>query len=186
MMERIISVIFHPSISTFIGFLIIFLLKCRNLLGFIDLVFFFSILPFLITLVMLKLGMISDLFISKREERGKAILVVLVGYVIGSLVLYYFFYSPVLFYLSIAYIVNTLIILAISLRYKISIHVATITAISTALTMILGIKFVFFYIFSLIVGIARVRIKAHTVDQVVSAFIISILVTFVQLKIYLE
>ncbi|MFP3202302.1 MAG: hypothetical protein RXR43_08690 [Sulfolobus sp.] len=51
--------------------------------------------------------------------------------------------------------------------------------------MILGIKFIFFYLFSIIVGIARVKIKAHTIDQVSSAFIISIIATFIQLKIYL-
>jgi len=185
MMEKIISIIFHPSISTFLGFLIIFLARCRNLLDFVDIIFFFSILPLLITLVMWKLGKISDLFISRREERGRVIIIVLLGYLLGSLVLYYFNFSPIFFYLSIAYIVNTILILSISLKYKISIHVATITAISTALIMILGIKFIFFYLFSIIVGIARVKIKAHTIDQVLSVFIISIIVTFIQLKIYL-
>ncbi|MUM63755.1 hypothetical protein D1867_00475 [Acidianus infernus] len=184
-MERLISIIFHPSISSFLGFLIIFLARCRSLLAFADIIFFFSILPFLITLVMWKLGKISDLFVSRREERAKVIIIVLVGYILGSAFLYYFNSSPIFFYLSIAYIVNTLVILSISLKYKISIHVATITAISTALTMILGIKFIFFYLFSIIIGIARVKIKAHTVDQVLSAFIISIIVTFIQLKIYL-
>ncbi len=184
MMERIISIIFHPSISTFLGFLIIFLTICRNYFALFDIVLFFSFLPFLITLVMKKLGKISDLFVSKREERGKVIIIALLGYLLGSIILN-LNSSPIFFYLSVAYIVNTIVILLISMRYKISIHVATITAISTALVVILGIKFMFFYVLAVIVGIARVRMKAHTIDQVLSAFILSTIITSIQLKILL-
>ncbi|BDC17197.1 hypothetical protein [Acidianus sp. HS-5] len=182
---KFISILFHPSNSTLLGFLIIFLLRCENeLVDFLDIVFFFSIMPFLITLILRKMGKISDLFVTKREERGKVITLALIGYILGLFILYIDF-SPILFYLSIAYVVNTVIILAISTKYKISIHVATITAIATALTMILGIKFLAFYLLSIMVGIARIKIKAHTIDQVTSAFILATIITFIQIKIFL-
>ncbi|ARM76719.1 hypothetical protein [Acidianus manzaensis] len=182
MISRYLSIIFHPSVSTFIGFLILILGKGYRLYDLIVLTFFFSIYPFLVTLVLKKMGKLSDLLIRRREERFLPILLSLIGYILGIILA-----LPInlISYIAISYVINTVIILGITTKCKISIHVATITGMVVAIIMVFS-DIIFLPLLSLpiIVGWARIKEKAHTLKQVIMGGILSFLLTFIELSLF--
>ena len=183
-LDKVISLTFHPSVSTFLGYAIIYYMY-RNLLDLFTSLIFFSLLPFLLTVFLRKIGKVSDLLVTRRNERKGVILLSLLGYMIGAFIMYKIGIN-LFFYVSILYIINSLIILLITLFYKISIHVSVLTSIATFLTEVFGLKFSFLYLLAFLVAWARVKAKEHTVDQVVSALLLFTLFTFFEVKLFLS
>ncbi|BCU71177.1 hypothetical protein KN1_24740 [Stygiolobus caldivivus] len=182
--ENMISLIFHPSVSTSLGFIVIYAVCCHDLLDLVITLTFFSFFPFLLTLILLKLGKVSDLLVTKREERGLLILLSFIGYLAAVLILYLTGVNLFL-YISILYIINTLLIFLITLVYKISIHISVLSGVATTLTLLFGINFAFLYIVTVIVAWARVKAKEHTLSQVLSALILFSVLTFLEIKFFL-
>uniref|UniRef100_A0A2U9IPL8 Phosphatidic acid phosphatase type 2/haloperoxidase domain-containing protein n=1 Tax=Acidianus sulfidivorans JP7 TaxID=619593 RepID=A0A2U9IPL8_9CREN len=182
--SKYISIIFHPSISTFLGFLILILGKGYRIYDLLIVTFFFSIFPFLITLILKVTGRISDLFIKERSERFLPILISLIGYVVGIILI-----LPInlISYIAIIYVINTLIILLITIKCKISIHVATIMGMVTSILIVFSnsIETIFPILFlPVIVGWARLNQRAHTFRQVILGGLISFMLTFIELFLF--
>lgn len=182
MLSRYISIIFHPSIVTFLGFLVIILGTSFSLKEILVTSFFFSIYPFLVTFILKKEGKVSDLFVTKREERFLPIILSLVGYLIGITLL---LPLDIISFIAIAYFVNTLIILLITLKYKISVHVATIAGMMVAIIMVFrSYILLFLLLLPVIVAWARIKEKAHSLGQVMLGGILSSVLTFVELSLF--
>lgn len=124
-----------------------------------------------------KRGRFSDLDVSKREQRPLlflACLVTCLWYIVGLLLLK----APiVLFFLVASVMFSVIVISFINTRIKASIHVATISAIIMAISILQG--GVHIYILSLIPLIAwsRVTVKRHTLSETIVGAITGCLLT---------
>lgn len=87
--------------------------------------------------------------------------------------------------LMACYSVNTLVMMLISLKWKISIHASGISGPFTFLVYVLGTVFLPLYLLILPVGWARIELRAHSLSQVLAGFLLTILLTWLQLAIYL-
>jgi membrane-associated phospholipid phosphatase len=84
----------------------------------------------------------------------------------------------------LCYCGNTVIMMLISLKWKISIHASGIAGPLTALVFSLGVIAVTFLLLVVPVAWARLTLKAHTPMQVIVGALLTILITWVQLGIY--
>lgn len=179
--ENLISLIFHPSVSTALGFIIIYLIRCKNLPDLLISLIFFSFTPFLITLILMRRGRVSDLLVTRREQRGRVITLSILGYLI-AIALIYIYGINLLFYVALLYTLNSFFILLITLKYKISIHVAALSGVSTVLLFLVSKYFVIMYFVTALVAWARVKAKEHELSQVVSAYVFFALLTYLEIN----
>jgi len=121
---------------------------------------------------LVKIGYLSDIYMPDREKRLKPIIVIL-AWLFVSLLLLKIIHAPLVMLLLVDVIIGQLVLLGIiTARWKISFHSATIMA-ATAVTAVLHSELVF--VFSLlvpVVGWARIRLRRHTLMQVIMGGIV--------------
>jgi membrane-associated phospholipid phosphatase len=74
----------------------------------------------------------------------------------------------------------------ISLRWKISVHASGIAGPSTALIYAFGVMAAPLLLLALPVAWARVKLGAHTILQVALGVLLTILITWIQMRVYLS
>lgn len=116
---------------------------------------------------MLKLRMVTDIYVTKREQRIIPMIIATISYILGILLLDSHFIKIV----AIIYLINTLIILLITLFYKISVHVSTTVGGITLIVYTLGPYLLPAFLFGVLISYVRYKMKAHTLSQVVTAWI---------------
>ena len=83
-------------------------------------------------------------------------------------------------FLSFSYLMNGLVSLIITGWYKISIHIIGIAGPSTYLLLINQYEYaILFYMISIIVAFSRIKLKRHSIDQVISGYLVSITTTVI-------
>jgi membrane-associated phospholipid phosphatase len=81
---------------------------------------------------------------------------------------------------------NGLVLLIITLKWKISIHASGITSPVTALVYLLGTRMLPLFLFFIPVAWARLELKAHTKFQLTAGAIISSILTWLQMAFYVN
>ena len=147
---------------------------------------FGAILPLSSTYYLVRRGIIPDIYASVRETRTEPFLWAMASYLLGVTVLLYFNAPLAVTALMACYFGNAVIMLTITLRWKISIHTVGVSGPITALVFQLGAKMIplFFILFP--VAWARVELKAHNKRQVAAGAILSGLLTWVQMVFYVN
>ena len=147
---------------------------------------FGAILPLSSTYYLVRRGIIPDIYASLRETRTEPFLWAMASYLLGVTVLLYFNAPLAVTALMACYFGNAVIMLTITLRWKISIHTVGVSGPITALVFQLGAKMIplFFILFP--VAWARVELKAHNKRQVAAGAILSGLLTWVQMVFYVN
>ena len=147
---------------------------------------FGAILPLSSTYYLVRRGIIPDIYASVRETRTEPFLWAMASYLLGVTVLLYFNAPLAVTALMACYFGNAIIMLTITLRWKISIHTVGVSGPITALVFQLGTKMIplFFILFP--VAWARVELKAHNKRQVAAGAILSGLLTWVQMVFYVN
>ena len=183
-----ISAIFNAPLVTFYTFLFsILTLSPPGIPLLVSLTAFFgTILPMGIIYFMLKGGMLKDIYASERSSRLKPFLGAVISYLLGLIALIAVSAPELITVLMAGYLVNTLIMMLITLRWKISIHASGIAGPATYLVYVFGIHMWPAFLFIIPVGWARLKLKAHTPSQVAVGFLLTVLLTFLQLFIYLR
>jgi len=115
-----------------------------------------------IIFLMLRMGIIHDMYASERRTRTKPFMGAIASYLLGALVLTVFNAPSSLVALMACYFVNTLVMTVISLVWKISIHAVGISGPATFLTLQMGAIMLPLFILLLPVGWARLKLGAHT------------------------
>lgn len=164
---ELISHLFSPQVVTFIVFTFVVIFLHLNLSYLIIITLFYSVIPFIILFVLLKLGRVSDLYVTKREERSLPIVLAILFYVLGLFLVT----DSFLFRILLLYIINTIIILIVSFKFKISIHVSTTVSGISLIVYILGYMYLPLYLFGLLISYVRYRMGVHTISQVVVAWL---------------
>nr|MDO8133446.1 hypothetical protein [Candidatus Njordarchaeum guaymaensis] len=110
--------------------------------------------------------------------RPKLFAMAILGYSLG-VVLFGFFSAISLMVLSLAYVGVTTSIALISFFWKISVHSSGIAGPVTALTYVFGWTAALMYLWLLPIGWARLKLKAHTLPQVLGGGVAATFITFV-------
>jgi membrane-associated phospholipid phosphatase len=148
--------------------------------------FFGAILPLSSTYYLVRKGIIPDIYASDRATRKEPILWAMASYLVGVSVLLAVKAPLVVTALMVCYFVNALVMLFITLRWKISIHAVGVTGPITALVYQLGMKMIPFFLLMLPVAWARLELKAHNLKQVIAGAILSTFLTWFQMIFYVN
>ena len=196
---KIITYIFQPLLIPTYGIMLLMQLSLfqlfptsYRLFAIAGTVLFTCILPSLPILFMMKNRQISDIFISKREERTMPYLFSLLAYIFWVLFLWRTLQFPMEFVLlAIGSIVSVVLMVFINLKWKISAHTAGMGGLIGG---IFGVAFVAAInpvwiitaaiIIAGLVAISRILLKAHTLSQVIGGFFLGFACVFIPVIAY--
>ena len=173
---RFLSYAFHPLVVTAFGFLAFCLVKGCPLHSVVSTEVFFALIPYLITLSFRATGRARSVMLEGREERLLPIALSLLSYLAGAAITY--FSGPhYLLPVELGYIASTVIILLMTLKFKVSVHVSVYSGFSSVLTFFASPFFAFCYLLVPLVAWARLKLRVHTVPQVVAGLVIGAVIS---------
>ncbi|MHB1253140.1 MAG: hypothetical protein ACYCZ1_03130 [Candidatus Humimicrobiaceae bacterium] len=179
---KAISYIFDGSYISIPAYLIIniFMLKtAKEVAVWTSLcILFGSIMPFIFVVFLYKKKIIADLHVPRREDRLKPLLVSNISYLLGYFVFFIFkapVYLKALFFTSF---LTTVLLTIITSFWKISFHTSWITFTSITYYVFFGKWMLLLFLFVPLVAWARVKIKRHTVGQVIAGSLLAFITTF--------
>ena len=141
-------------------------------------VFFSTVVPALYVLLQIARGKISDVHVMEREQRGGPFTVALVSSAVGAMLLRHLRAPAEVWGVGIVLFINGLVMLQITRIWKISIHVAVLSAtILAAIVMIDGISVLALAWMVPALIWARVSRRRHTVLQGIAACGVSCAIT---------
>ena len=146
---------------------------------------FGTVVPLGIIYLLSKRGLISNFLVSEKEERAKPFTGAVLSYLAGSLLFLLLGAPKIVTALMLCYAGNTIVMMLITLRWKISVHTSGIAGPTTVLIESLGAWAGIFFALLIPVGWARMRLKAHTSMQILAGALVTIAATWLQLRIYL-
>jgi len=124
-----------------------------------------------------KQGWVSDMELSRREERPRFILVSLTSDVLALLFLHFLGGPQLLIVMVLTYFCLALVMFTISNFWKISMHMAGVGGFSTALVFVFGTPALLALISLPLVAWARWHRRKHTVDQLIAGTLVGVLIT---------
>jgi len=178
-----ISYIFDGSFISVPIFLIICLMVVDNKIEAINwallCLLFGTVVPYLYICFLYKKKEINDMHISEKENRIKPMVVSCISYIIWFIILYVLEAPKILKSIFAVIIVSTIILTIITFFWKICLHASVITIIVITFNIIFESKWMLLMVPLIpVIGWARVRIKKHTVNQVILGVGISTVTTF--------
>lgn len=189
-LARIISTIFVPPTLTLISFIYlaltfedftsekIFLIVIAGIFGFIlqiaSFVYFY------------KKGSVSDVDAKIKDERTIPYFVSIVIFIIGLILLLFCGASKVSIAFWFCYISNTFLVIFINRYLKISVHAMSVSGPLALFTFLLGIKAILFLPILLAVGWSRIKLKCHSLTEVVTGAVLGFISVYFQLSVFLK
>ena len=141
---------------------------------------FAALIPIITSLILIK-KMKIDIDITDRTKRTFPLLFAIFSYLIGFFILYNVDAPSLTTALMFIYFSNTLIILFITLSWKISIHAMGVAGPTVAIIYLFGYKGVIFGLLIPLVMWSRVILKKHSLTQVLAGAVLGLTLTSVQL-----
>ena len=179
---RALSYIFDGTIISIPILIIICLVLVDNTtraLGWAVLCLTFAmIIPYLYIRILIRKKVLDDLHISNKEDRIKPLIITIISNTVGFSILYILKAPLFLKAMFLIVIISTIIFGIITYFWKVSAHTAWITFMVITFNILFGKWMLFLLPLIPMVGWARVKIKRHTVKQVISGSIISFITTF--------
>ncbi len=148
--------------------------------------FFGCVLPLVMVYELLRLDLIKDFYAQDRVTRFIPFLWTTFFYLLGCLSLIFVNAPVAVTALMACYFVNGLVLMVITLKWKISIHASGVTGPVTALIYLLGGFMAPLMLVVIPVAWARVELKAHTVMQVAVGAVLSCVLTWFQMSFYMH
>jgi membrane-associated phospholipid phosphatase len=183
---RLVSEVFNPLINPIVTFLILAMggpeqPTARIFLNWAVAITFASGLIFLYIAYLKQKRAIDSTELIIREQRISPLTFAVLSYALGFGVLTVLNAPWLMRGLMFCYATNTMVVLMITRRWKISIHTTGIAGPLVALTYQFGWMLLPLYILIPIVGLARVKMHRHTQLQVIAGGILGVTMTIVQL-----
>lgn len=173
-----ISDLFNPYYSSSPFFLLVAAGSSRGvkdaLAYWLVLTFFFSALPMWDIKRRIKMGLVKDAHISRREDRIKPFLFSLACAVLGLVAVYAVDAPDAIRAVSWAVVLIGAAITAITVFWKISLHVSGITSIALILIILYGQIAIPLVLLVPVVAWARLILKKHTANQMAAGALIAI------------
>lgn len=133
--------------------------------------------------ILIRKGLTNDWFVGERSLRIGPLCSSLLAYTV-LFVLYYFTAPHSMRILAFCYSINTLITLLVTLRWKISMHLLGITGPLIALTILYDGLIPFCFLIVPFVAWSRLRLRAHSVEQVLAGDILGVISTLIEVYLY--
>lgn len=148
-------------------------------------IFFASILPTAAVIVFFRKNNIHrDLL--RKEDRKIPLILAIISYLLGTISLFLVQAPPIPTALMYCYFANTLIVMAITRYWKISIHAMGISGPTTGLIFAFGISGAILGLLGPLVMWSRIYLNRHTISQVLAGFMFGFLLTGIQMFIFLK
>lgn len=191
--HNIISFVFQPLLMPTYGMALLINLELFELIPFIwrliaiaGTFIFTGLMPAAPILLLLRKGDVSDLFISKREQRTLPYLFSFVSYLFWTLFLFRVLKLPMFMVaIGIGTSLSILLITLINLKWKISAHLSGIGGLAGG---VFGICYrmaynpvwflILIFAISSLVAFSRIELKAHTPGQTLAGFSLGFLSVF--------
>lgn len=196
---KIISLVFQPLFIPTLGIILLINMDVFSALpviwrwvAVVGTFVFTGLLPALPILLMMRRGEVSNLFISKREERTMPYLFSFLAYVFWAVFLWRTMQFPLFIVaMGIGSAVSIIIIVLINTKWKISAHVSAMGGLAGAVFGVcyrIGVNPVWVFILvlsvSALVALSRIELKAHTPGQTLAGFVLGFLTIFVPCLIF--
>ena len=139
--------------------------------------FFLSVGPLFYIIVGVRLGKFTDIDVSVRSQRTWPFVFGLASALVGLLILILTRGSQNLETLLLITILSGIIMMIITLWWKISLHASSIASAATLLTAFYGAMMLPAFLLVVAVSWSRVVLRRHTVAQVVAGAILSTILT---------
>ena len=123
------------------------------------------LMPLLYLVWLLKKGLITDIHLKVREQRTRPLLVTVAAAFMAWGILHFGAAPRLLVALAAAMCLQTVIFLAITLRWKISFHSASAAGMAVMAWLAIGSLSIWFALSVPIIAWARVRLQRHTASQ---------------------
>lgn len=120
-----------------------------------------------------------------KEDRLYPLLWILLSYLLGVIILFIISAPPVITVLMFCYFSNTLVVLLISMFWKISIHAVGVAGPVAFLIYVFGYPGLIFLLFIPLIMWSRLYLKRHTLSQVTAGSALGFLLTTVQIYLFL-
>lgn len=184
-LARIISTLFVPpsfSLIVFVLFAIyietstlnsILLLIITTLFGFVA--------PIIMFVILRKKKLVSDQDALIKEQRTLPFLIAIIFYLIGLVLLIYAQLSLISVSFWFCFISNTLLTIFINKFWKISIHSMGASGAFAAVLFSFGLNFLPFLILVILVAWSRIKLKCHTLNQVLAGTLLSFISVYLQM-----
>lgn len=176
-----ISAIFSPYVTALVFMVIISYTYARNLGQFLPwmttFLLFAIIIPGFYVLWLLETRQIHDLHISDKNERKTPFLIAGASAIAGALLLYILNAAKPVTVIGVAYAINVAGIAVLTQVWKVSIHTALFSAISTISIILFGTKFWWLYLLLIPLAWSRIHRKRHTIWQVIAGSLIAFVLT---------
>lgn len=187
---RIISILFVPpsfTILVFAYFAIVLETYHINkiILLFVALTFGFAF-HIIFFFYLRRKGSLADSDASIKEERSLPYLVAILFYVLGLIILINCRINIISIAFWFCYISNTFVIFVINRKWKISAHSMGAGGPLAAITYVLGMPGLIFTFILLLVGWARIKLKIHTVSQVIAGGLFGFISTYLQMYLIIH
>lgn len=148
-------------------------------------VFFASILPTVAVIIFFKKKDIHrDLL--KKEDRKIPLILAIISYFLGTIALFMMQAPPISTALMFCYFSNTMIVMAITIYWKISIHLMGISGPTTGLIFAFGLPGAILGLLGPLVMWSRVYLNRHTISQVLAGFLFGFVLTTIQMILFLN
>ncbi len=177
-LARWISVLFDSSFLSLPIFLALGYISARTsgLLWAILTLLIVTGIPLAYLLIGRKRGWVSDMELSRREERPRFILISLSSDVLALLILRLFGGPHLLTVIVLTYFCLAIVMFSISSFWKISMHLAGVGGFSTALVFIFGAPALWAFLSLLLVAWARLHRRKHNIPQLIAGALAGVLV----------
>lgn len=143
------------------------------------------LMPLLYLVWLLKKGLITDIHLKVREQRTRPLLVTVAAAFMAWGILHFGAAPRLLVALAAAMCLQTVIFLAITLRWKISFHSASAAGMAVMAWLVIGSLSIWFVMSVPIIAWARVRLQRHTVGQTFAGAILGGAILLSVLYLYL-
>ena len=145
--------------------------------------FFLSVGPLLYIIIGVRLGILSDIDVSRRSQRVGPFIFGIVSATIGWIILSLTDAPRNLQTVMIITVFSGIIMMVITLWWKISMHASSFGGVATMLTVLYGAVMLPLFILLIFVSWSRVVLRRHTVSQVIAGSLAGIVLSLVILKI---
>lgn len=131
-------------------------------------------------------GTLADGDASIKEERSLPYLVAVLFYILGLIILVYYKINIISIAAWFCYISNTFVIYLINKKWKISAHAMGAGGPLAAITFVLGPVGMIFAVLLFLISWARVKLKMHSISQVIAGGLFGFISTFLQMYLIIH
>jgi membrane-associated phospholipid phosphatase len=187
---RLISIIFIPPVLTVISFFYLALKfesdSIKSSYTIIIAVLFGFIIQIISFIYFRKKGLLSDVDAKIKNERTLPFITSLLIFTIGFILLLTLNVSIISIAFWFCYISNTFLVILINKYLKISIHAMGVAGPLALFTFIIGIEALILIPILLAVGWSRIKLKCHSLTEIVAGAFLGFISVYIQLSVLLK